>query len=86
MWGSAPWHCLIGHRGHGPALRRPEAVSATVCRFPDIAGAVNTVIRVCFDCMVALGKPKRQAVGARLRKLVMLRFGVLKIRAPSGTA
>ena len=86
MLGSAPWHRLTGHRGHGPALRRPEAVSATVGLFPGVAGAVNTVIFVRFDGLYAPGKPKRLAVGASLRKLVMLRFGVLKNRAPFDTA
>ena len=32
--------------------------------------------------LVAVGKPKMQAVGACLRKLVMLCYGVLKNRQP----
>ena len=32
--------------------------------------------------LVAAGKPKRQAVGACMRKLVMLCYGVLKNHAP----
>jgi hypothetical protein len=61
-------------------------VSATVCLFPGVAGAVATVICAGVDCLFALGKPKRQAVGASLRELVMLCFGVLKNRAPFDTA
>jgi transposase len=60
-------------------------VSATVGLVPGVAGAVNAVICVCFDCLFAPGKPKRLAVGASLRKLAMLCFGVLKNRAPFDT-
>ena len=35
-----------------------------------------------FDRLVAAGKPKMQAVGACMRKLVMLCSGVLKSRRP----
>jgi hypothetical protein len=33
-------------------------------------------------CLVAAGKPKMQAIGACMRKLVMVCYGVLKNRAP----
>jgi transposase len=42
----------------------------------------NPVLKGFFDRLVAAGKPKMQAVGACLRKLVMLCFGVLKNRQP----
>ncbi|MDB5312775.1 MAG: hypothetical protein JWO38_6977, partial [Gemmataceae bacterium] len=35
-----------------------------------------------FDRLVAAGKPKMQAIGACMRKLVMLCYGVLKNRTP----
>ena len=42
----------------------------------------NPVLRAFFDRLVAAGKPKMQAVGACMRKLVMLCYGVLKNRQP----
>jgi transposase len=42
----------------------------------------NPVLKGFFDRLVAAGKPKMQAVGARMRKLVMIAYGVLKNRAP----
>jgi transposase len=42
----------------------------------------NPVLRGFFARLVAAGKPKMQAVGACMRKLVMLCYGVLKNRAP----
>ena len=42
----------------------------------------NPVLRGFFARLVAAGKPKMQAIGACMRKLVMLCFGVLKNRAP----
>lgn len=43
---------------------------------------VNPLVKGFFDRLVAAGKPKMQAVGACLRKLVMIAYGVLKNRAP----
>jgi len=42
----------------------------------------NPVLRAFFERLVAAGKPKMQAVGACMRKLVMICFGVLKNRRP----
>ena len=42
----------------------------------------NPLLQGFFARLVAAGKPKRQAVGACLRKLVMICCGVLKNRAP----
>ncbi len=41
----------------------------------------NPVLQRLFDRRVAAGKPKMQAVGACMRKLVMICYGVLKNRA-----
>jgi transposase len=42
----------------------------------------NPLLRSFFARLVAAGKPKMQAVGACMRKLVMLCYGVLKNRQP----
>ena len=42
----------------------------------------NPVLKAFFDRLVAAGKPRMQAVGACMRKLVMLGYGVLKNRQP----
>ena len=42
----------------------------------------NPVLKAFFERLVAAGKPRMQAVGACMRKLVMLCYGVLKNRAP----
>jgi transposase len=42
----------------------------------------NPVLKAFFERLVATGKPKMQAVGACMRKLLMLCYGVLKNRAP----
>lgn len=42
----------------------------------------NPVLRGFFDRLVAAGKPRMQAVGACMRKLVMICYGVLKNRTP----
>jgi len=42
----------------------------------------NPVLKGCFDRLVAAGKPKVQAVGACMRKLEMICYGVLKNRKP----
>ena len=43
---------------------------------------LNPLLQGFFDRLVAAGKPKRQAAGACIRKLVMLCYGVLKNRQP----
>lgn len=42
----------------------------------------NPLLRGFFARLVAAGKPKMQAIGACMRKLVMLCYGVLKNRTP----
>jgi transposase len=42
----------------------------------------NPVLKGFFERLVAAGKPRMQAVGACMRKLVMICFGVLKNRRP----
>jgi transposase len=42
----------------------------------------NPLLKGFFERLVAAGKPKMQAVGACMRKLVMICYGVLKNRAP----
>jgi transposase len=42
----------------------------------------NPLLRRFFERLVAAGKPKMRAVGACMRKLVMVCYGVLKNRAP----
>ncbi len=42
----------------------------------------NPALKAFFDRLVAAGKPKMQAVGACMRKLVMICYGVLRNRAP----
>jgi transposase len=49
--------------------------AVTACRF-------NPVVQALFDRLVAAGQPRMAAVGACLRKLLMLCSGVLKSRRP----
>jgi len=42
----------------------------------------NPVLRAFFGRLVAAGKPRMQAVGACMRKLIMIGYGVLKNRTP----
>ena len=42
----------------------------------------NPVLKAFYDRLIAAGKPKMQAVGACMRKLVMICYGVLKNRKP----
>jgi transposase len=59
-----------------PRLRKALFLPAqTAVRF-------NPLLRGFFDRLVGAGKPKMQAIGACMRKLVMICYGVLKNRAP----
>ena len=59
-----------------PRLRKALFLPAqTAVRF-------NPLLKGLFDRLVAAGKPKMQAIGACMRKLVMICYGVLKNRAP----
>ena len=40
----------------------------------------NPVVKALFDRLVSKGKPRKVAVGAAMRKLVLLAYGVLKSR------
>jgi transposase len=66
--------------------RRSKAGNArlrkAVFRPTQTAVRLNPVLRGFFDRLVAAGKPKMQAIGACMRKLVMICYGVLKNRAP----
>jgi transposase len=42
----------------------------------------NPLLKGFFDRLVTAGKPRMQAIGACMRKLVMIAYGVLKNRAP----
>lgn len=42
----------------------------------------NPLLKGFFDRLAAAGKPKMRAIGACMRKLVMIAYGVLKNRAP----
>ena len=42
----------------------------------------NPLLKGFFERLVAAGKPRMQAVGACMRKLIMICFGVLKNRTP----
>jgi transposase len=61
--------------GNARLRRAPYLPTLTAVRFdPVLAGF--------YDRLVAAGKPKMQAVGACMRKLVMICYGVLKNRQP----
>jgi len=45
----------------------------------------NPLLKGFFERLIEAGKPKMQAVGACMRKLVMICYGVLKNRAPFDT-
>ena len=42
----------------------------------------NPLVGAFYDRLVAAGKAKRAALGACMRKLLMIAYGVLKGRAP----
>jgi hypothetical protein len=42
----------------------------------------NPLLKGFFERLVGAGKPRMQAVGACMRKLVMICYGVLKNRTP----
>jgi hypothetical protein len=42
----------------------------------------NPLLKGFFERLVAAGKPKTQAVGACVRRLVIIYYGVLKSRQP----
>ena len=59
-----------------PRLRKALFLPAqTAVRF-------NPLLRGFFARLVAAGKPRMQAIGACMRKLLMIAYGVLKNRAP----
>jgi hypothetical protein len=58
-----------------PRVPANHAPTLTAIRF-------NPLLKWFFDRLVAVGKSRMQAVGACMRKLVMLCYGVLKNRQP----
>ena len=65
----------LGEAGN-PRLRKALYLPAqTAVRF-------NPLLQGFFDRLVAAGKPKLQAIGACMRKRVMIAYGVLKNRQP----
>ena len=77
------------HRG-GASVRKPTRPSKAgnarlrkALYLPTLTAIrFNPLLKGFFERLVAAGKPKMQAVGACMRKLVMLCYGVLKNRAP----
>jgi transposase len=59
----------------GDSFSRMGLPTLTAVRF-------NFLLKGLFQRLVAAGKPRRQAVGACRRKLVMFCYGVLENRAP----
>ena len=59
-----------------PRLRRALFLPAQA------AVRFNPIVRAFYARLVAAGEPKVSAIGACLRKLVMICYGVLKSRAP----
>ena len=71
------WKAVVGAvkadaKASGKSLFLP---TLTAIRF-------NPLLQGFYERLVRAGKPKMQAVGACMRKLVMLCYGVLKNRAP----
>src|SRR5207245_2519230 len=65
------------------AAAMPAAADALIAATPALTAVrFNPVLKGFFDRRVAAGKPRMQAVGACMRKLVMLCYGVLKNRTP----
>jgi len=61
--------------GHARLRETQPRPTLTAVRF-------NPLLEGFFERLVAAGKPKMQAVGACMRKLVMICYGVLKNRTP----
>lgn len=64
--------CKVGNRRVRAALYMPALVAIKA----------NPVIRGLWDRLIKAGKPKMSAIGAAMRKLVHLAYGVLKTRKP----
>src|SRR5262245_58078610 len=68
-------HTRLSKAGNARLRKALYLPTLTAIRF-------NPLLRGFFDRLVAAGKPRMQAVGACMRKLVMLCYGVLKSRQP----
>jgi transposase len=68
-------HTRLSKAGNARLRRALFLPTQTAVRF-------NPLLRAFYGRLVATGKPKMRAVGACMRKLVMLCYGVLKNRAP----
>jgi transposase len=65
----------LSKTGNTPLRKALFLTTQTAVRF-------NPLLRGFFGRLTAAGKPRMQAVGACMRKLVMVCYGVLKNRAP----
>ena len=65
----------LSKAGNARLRKAPYLPTLTAIRF-------NPLLEGFFDRLVEAGKPRMQAVGACMRKLVMICYGVLKNRAP----
>lgn len=60
----------------------PPKIRAVLYMAAIVATKYNPHVKVLYDRLVAKGKAKMAAIGAAMRKLVHLCFGVLKNRIP----
>ena len=69
----------LSKAGNARLRKALDLPALTVTRF-------NPLVAAFYERLVAAGKPKMAAVGACMRKLVMIAHGVLKGRTPSDPA
>jgi transposase len=72
---SARGRTRLSKAGNARLRKALDLPTRTAIRF-------NPVLKAFFQRLVAAGKPKMQAVGACMRKLLMIGYGVLRGRAP----
>lgn len=72
------------HEPHPPRLSKAgNARLRKALYLPALTAArFNPLLQGFFERLGAAGKPKRQALGAGMRKLLMIAYGVLKSRSP----
>jgi len=83
--GLVPIECPSGSSLHRrPRLSKAGAprIRAALYRAAVVATRYNPPIRTWYERLLARGKAKRAALGAAMRKLVQLAFGVLKHQKP----
>ena len=79
--------CLLpapGGKARGRAFANDAAGHTALAELT--ATRFNPLVAALYDRLVAAGEPKRAAVGACMRKLLMIAYGVLKSRTPFGPA